>query len=104
MLQWKQWDDNMATQAERISVVETKVESLTEKVDDLKVSINDTKISLTDKLDEMYAASCSQHASLAEKLNEVEKFKDKWLYVSMGGLAVLGWVTGHLDLIAKLLN
>ena len=104
MLQWKQWEDNMATQAERLAVVETKVEGLSEKVDDLKVTVNDTKMSLTGKLDEMYAASCSQHASLAEKLNEVEKFKDKWLYVSMGGLAVLGWVTGHLDLIAKLLN
>lgn len=94
----------MATQAERISVVETKVEGLVEKVDDLKVSINDTKLALTDKLDTMYAASCQQHAELAKKLSEVEKFKDKWLYVGMGGLAVLGWVTGHLDLLSKILN
>ena len=94
----------MATQAERISVVETKVEGLVEKVDDLKVSINDTKLALTEKLDTMYAASCQQHAELAKKLSEVEKFKDKWLYVGMGGLAVLGWVTGHLDLLSKILN
>jgi hypothetical protein len=104
MLQWKQWEDNMATQAERLAVVETKVEGLSEKVDDLKVTVNDTKMSLTGKLDEMYAASCSQHANLAEKLNQVEKFKDKWIYTIMGALAVLGWVTGHFDIITKFLN
>ena len=102
MYVWEKWE--MATQAERISVVETKVEGLVEKVDDLKVSINDTKLALTEKLDTMYAASCQQHAELAKKLSEVEKFKDKWLYVGMGGLAVLGWVTGHLDLLSKILN
>jgi hypothetical protein len=52
----------------------------------------------------MYEASCAQHAELAKKLNEVEKFNDKWLYIGMGGLAVLGWVTGHLDLLSKILN
>lgn len=102
MLAWERWE--MSTQAERISVVETKVESLSEKVDDLKDSINDTKHALTDKLDTMYAASCQQHAELAKKLNEVEKFKDKWLYLGTGGLAVLGWVVGHFDLLSKILN
>ena len=102
MYAWERWE--VATQVERISVVETKVESLAEKVDDLKVSINDTKIALTDKLDTMYSASCQQHAELAKKLDEVEKFKDKWIYVSMGGLAVLGWVTGHMDILSKILN
>lgn len=104
MYAWEQWDKPMASQLERLSVVETKVESLGEKVDDLKVSIGETRDALTDKLDTMYAASCTQHAELARKLNEVEKFKDKWLYIGMGGLAVLGWVTGHLDLLSKILN
>jgi hypothetical protein len=102
MFAWEKWE--MATQAERISVVETKVESLAEKVDDLKVSIGETREALTEKLDTMYSASCQQHAELAKKLNEVEKFNDKWLYIGMGGLAVLGWVTGHLDLLSKILN
>jgi hypothetical protein len=52
----------------------------------------------------MYSASCSQHAALAKELSEVKKFKDKWTYIGFGGLAVLGWVTGHLDTIAKILN
>lgn len=104
MFPWQQWDDNMASQAERLAVVETKVESLAEKVDDLKVSIHDTKDALTEKLDTMYAASCQQHAELAKKLTEVEKFKDKWIYIVMGAVAVLGWVTGHLDTIAKFLK
>jgi len=67
MFAWEKWE--MATQAERISVVETKVESLAEKVDDLKVSIGETREALTEKLDTMYSASCQQHAELAKKLN-----------------------------------
>jgi uncharacterized membrane protein len=104
MYKLKQRDKPMGSQLERISVVETKVESLAEKVDDLKVSIGETREALTDKLDTMYEASCTQHAELAKKLNEVEKFKDKWLYIIMGALAVLGWVAGHLDLLNKILN
>jgi hypothetical protein len=104
MYKLKQRDKPMGSQLERISVVETKVESLAEKVDELKVSIGETREALTDKLDTMYEASCTQHAELAKKLNEVEKFKDKWLYIIMGALAVLGWVAGHLDLLNKILN
>ena len=100
MYAWERWE--VATQVERISVVETKVESLAEKVDDLKVSIHDTKQALTDKLDTMYSASCQQHAELAKKLDEVEKFKTKWTYLVLGGIAVLGWVTGHMDILSKI--
>ena len=100
---WEKWD-NMATQAERISVLETKVDGLKEDVKELHLCLDKTRETLTEKLDEMYAASCSQHASLAEKLNQVEKFKDKWIYTIMGALAVLGWVTGHFDIISKFLN
>jgi hypothetical protein len=52
----------------------------------------------------MYHASCTQHSELAKKLSELEKFKDKWVYVVMGGVAVLGWITGHAETITKFLN
>ena len=101
----------MATTVERIGIVETKVENLSEKLDDLKVGVKDmhdcldnTRDSLTDKLNEMYNASCTQHAELAKKLSEVEKFKDKWVYTILGATAVLGWVTGHAETISKFLN
>jgi hypothetical protein len=87
----------MATQAERISVLETKVDNLKE---DVQINHQDIKT----QLKTMYDASCAQHAELAKKLSEVEKFKDKWLYLVMGGIAVLGWATGHIDTIANFLK
>jgi trans-aconitate methyltransferase len=66
--------------------------------------LDKTRDHLTEKLDEMYTASCSQHAELAKKLSDVEKFKDKWVYTILGATAVLGWVTGHSETIAKFLN
>jgi hypothetical protein len=53
------------------------------------------------KLDDMYSASCDQHAQLAGKINELEKFRLKWVYMVAGGVAVLGVVSGHLDKFAK---
>ena len=94
----------MATQAERIGILETKVDDLKEDVRELHDCLDKTRDHLTEKLDEMYAASCSQHAALAKELGEVKKFKDKWTYIGFGGLAVLGWVTGHIEAIAKFLN
>ena len=94
----------MATQAERIGILETKVDSLKEDVRELHDCLDKTRDHLTEKLDEMYSASCSQHAALAKELGDVKKFKDKWTYIGFGGLAVLGWVTGHIDAISKILN
>ena len=51
----------MATTVERLGIVETKVENLNEKMDNLKVDVKDmhdcldqTKESLLGKLDQMY--------------------------------------------------
>jgi hypothetical protein len=43
----------------------------------------------------------AQHEELAGKIDELEKFKNKWTYMLLGGAAVLGWVTGHIDKIAS---
>ena len=102
MYPWEKWE--VATQAERIGILETKVDDLKEDVKELHDCLDKTRDHLTEKLDEMYAASCSQHASLARELSEVKKFKDKWTYIGFGGLAVLGWVTGHIDFLSKILN
>ena len=104
MFAWEKWEEPMATQVERISVLETKVDGLKEDVREMHLCLDRTRLQLTDKLDEMYSASCSQHAELAKKLSEVEKFKDKWVYTILGATAVLGWVTGHAETISKFLN
>jgi predicted nuclease with TOPRIM domain len=100
----------MATTVERLGIVETKVENLNEKLDDLKTDVKDmhdcldqTRDSLLSKLDEMYSASCNQHAELATKITELEKWKQKWVYMLAGGAVVISWVSAHADTVLKLI-
>ena len=94
----------MATTVERIGIVETKVENLSEKLDDLKSDVKEmhdcldkTRDNLLEKLDEMYGASCTQHAELAKKLSALEKIREKTMWMVAGGVAVAGIFSGHLD-------
>ncbi len=96
----------MATTVERIGIVETKVENLSEKLDDLKIDVKDmhdcldkTRDTLTEKLEEMYNASCSQHAELAAKIGDLEKIRQKVVWMVAGGVAVLGILSGHIEKI-----
>jgi flagellar capping protein FliD len=99
----------MAKIEERIGVVETKVENLNEKLDDLKIDVKDmhdcldkTRNDLTGQLTEMYDASCSQHASLAKEISELKSQRDRWVWTSAGIIAAIGWVSGHTEMIAKI--
>ena len=101
----------MATTAERIGIVETKVQNLDEKLDDLKVDVKDmhncldkTRNGLTDKLNEMYDASCSQHSSLAKEISSLKAQRDKWVWSVAGGLVVLSWASAHADTLGKILK
>ena len=101
----------MATTIERLGVVETKVENLNEKLDDLKIDVKEmhdcldkTRESLTNKLDEMYGASCNQHKSLADEINALKTQRDKWLWTAAGAIAVMGWVSGHTETIMKIIG
>jgi flagellar capping protein FliD len=101
----------MATTAERIGIVETKVQNLDEKLDDLKVNVKDmhdcldkTRNGLTDKLNEMYDASCSQHSALAKEISTLKSQRDKWVWSVAGGLVVLSWASAHADTLGKILK
>jgi len=101
----------MATTTERLGIVETKVENLNGKLDDLKVDVKDmhdcldkTRDSLAGKLDEMYSASCNQHTELATKISELEKWKQKWLYMIAGGAVVVSWASAHAETILTLIK
>lgn len=100
----------MATTTERIGIVETKVENLNSKLDELKIDVKDmhdcldkTRDDLKSDLEKMYSASCEQHSTLAKEISELKKLRDKWTWMIAGGLAVGGWVAGHSEKIFKLL-
>jgi len=101
----------MATTVERISIVEVKVENLNEKIDDLKVDVKDmhdcldkTRESLVEKLDEMYTASCDQHAELAKKISNLEQIRQKMMWMVAGGVAFAGILSGHMDKVLAFLH
>jgi len=101
----------MATTVERIGIVETKVENLNEKLDELKVDVKDmhdcldrTREDLKSELEKMYSASCDQHAALAKDISELKKLKEKWTYLIAGGIGAGGWFAGHSDKILSLFS
>ena len=101
----------MATAAERISVVETKVENLGEKLDELKVDVRDmhdcldkTRNGLTEKLEEMYSASCSQHSELAKEISNIKSQRDRLVWTFAGVVAAGGFFAGHADKILMLIG
>jgi len=101
----------MATTTERLGIVETKVENLNEKLDDLKVDVKDmhncldkTRDTIEAKLEVMYQTSCTQHAEMAKKISSMERLKDKWMYTFGGGMIVLSWATAHADSILAILK
>lgn len=101
----------MPSTAERLGIVETKVENLSEKLDDLKADVKEmhdcldkTRDDLTGKLEEMYQASCTQHAELAKKISSLEKLKEKWTFMILGGVFVITVFGAHFDKILKLMS
>ena len=101
----------MATTAERLGIVETKVENLDEKIDHLKIDVKEmhdcldkTRDDLKAELQKMYGASCDQHAALAKDLSELKKLKEKWTYLVAGAIGAGGWFAGHSDKILSLLS
>jgi hypothetical protein len=85
----------MATVAERVSVLETKIENFDEKFDDIRQDITINQTSLVGTLKEMRDASTSQHAEMAAKIKDLQVLKDKWIKYSMVALAFAagaGWI------------
>ena len=101
----------MASTTERLGIVETKVENLNEKLDDLKVDVKDvhncldqTRDTIEEKLEQMYQASCAQHAEMSKKISSMERFKDKWMYTFGGGMIVVSWASAHTESIIAILK
>ena len=119
----------MATIEERVGVVETKVTYLGEKIDDLKQdvkSVHDAVESISDdmdkkldkmldiynvnrdtyyeKLEENKEEAKKANTKVLEKLDNLEDFKNRWVYLITGAAIVIGFVMGHLSEIVRVLG
>lgn len=120
--------DTIPTQ-ERVSVLETKVETIDEKIDELKLDVKDmhdcldrTRDQVNEKLDcmlveyrdnrekfyahseELHKIQTEQHNELADKISDLEKFRAKWTYLTLGGVAVIGWISAYWGTVEKILQ
>ena len=116
----KELQAQLATLPERVAIVEIKIVNLDEKIDDLKVDVKEmhdcldqTRDMLADKLekmqdeyransgkyfehaDKLHAEDQASHLALDKKIKELEQFKTKWVYMTAGGIAVIGFISGH---------
>jgi chromosome segregation ATPase len=110
----------LAALPERVSVLETKVENINEKLVDLKVDVKDMHdcldntrdmvLAQLDKMTDEYRTNAekyyehanhlnelqsAQHNELAGKIGELEKVKSKWTMYAMAALAFAagtGWI------------
>ena len=110
----------LASLPERVSVLETKVENIDEKLIDLKADVKEmhdcldnTRDLLANKLekmqeeyransgkyfehaDKLHAEDVETHGKLSDRIGELEKIKNKWTMYIMAGLAFAagtGWL------------
>ena len=98
----------MSSTTERVGVLETKVNHIHEKIDDLKTDVKEmhdcldrTRDCLMEELKSMSNKSMDAHSDLASKISDLENSKNRVIFMFAGGVAVFGWVTGHFDLLIK---
>lgn len=122
----------LAVLPERVSVLETQVENINEKLVDLKADVKEmhdcldnTRDLLADKLekmqeeyrinsgkyfehaDKLHAEDVATHAKLGSRIDELEKVKNKWQQYVMLLLAFVagtGWLSGHTVNVSQLLK
>jgi tetrahydromethanopterin S-methyltransferase subunit B len=116
----------LAALPERVSILETQVDNINEKLIDLKSDVKEmhdcldqTRDMLADKLekmqdeyrsnsgkyfehaDKLHAEDQASHNALDKKIKELEAFKTKWVYMTAGGIAVLGFMSGHATALSN---
>ena len=111
----KEIQSQLSALPERVSVLETKVENINEKLTDIKADVkqmhdclDNTRDLLSEKLKEMAEASNSQHSDLYAKIGELEKIRNKYTTYALVGLAFAagtGWLNSvHLPQLLKFLG
>jgi uncharacterized coiled-coil protein SlyX len=127
MASTKEAQAQLAVLPERVSILETKVENINEKLIEIKADVKEmhdcldnTRDLLADKLekmqeeyrknsskyfehaDKLHAEDQASHNALDKKIKDLEQFKTKWIYLSAGAIASLGWLSGHSPALLSL--
>lgn len=103
---------------ERLAKLEAKVEAIQDDVSAVKQDIKELHSRITtgnreimDKLDEkidaLAKADKEQHENLKnsmEKVKERVDFLERWKWMIIGGAAVIGYLIGHISLIANIVK
>jgi len=126
MASTKEAQAQLAVLPERVSILETKVENINEKLIEIKADVKEmhdcldnTRDLLADKLekmqeeyrknsskyfehaDKLHAEDQASHSALDKKIKDLEQFKTKWVYMTAGGIAVLGFMSGHATALSN---
>jgi chromosome segregation ATPase len=105
----------LSTLPERVTALEVKVENIDEKLDFLKEDVKEmhdcldrTREGIMVQLEKMHEASNDQHKELANKISELEKFKNKgtlYIMLLLAFGAGSGWVSQvNIPLLLKFLG
>jgi len=105
----------LSTLPERVTALEVKVENIDEKLDFLKEDVKEmhdcldrTREGIMVQLEKMHEASNDQHKELANKISELEKFKNKgtlYIMLLLAFGAGSGWVSQvNIPILLKFLG
>jgi hypothetical protein len=79
-------------------------DQLDAKLEAMLVEYRASRDSFYAHANKLHEQESAEHKVLESKIGEIEKFKNKWMYMILGGAAVLGWVTGHIDKVYAFLK
>jgi putative methionine-R-sulfoxide reductase with GAF domain len=94
----------MPTTNERVAVLETKMDGVTEKIDDLRDTLTESHNKLIDQLDHVREENSKEHARVMALLDDLKDFKNKWVWVGGAALTMLSLIFGHLETIIKIIT
>ena len=97
----------LATLPERVATLEVKVSNIDEKIGDIRTDMFTNHETLLSTLKEMRDTSVAQHTDMANKIKDLEGFKNKWtrwVLIALAFAAGAGWIRQDLAGIIKFLG
>ena len=87
----------MIASNERLVVVETKVEILDEKVEELKKTVKDNHEKIKGHLMDMSEKNNAHHIELSNKIGNLENLKNRLTWMITGAIVLFGILGGQFE-------